>query len=44
MSNQKNNTGANLEFEDNLWAVTDKLHGNMDVTIRRNLETKGYDR
>jgi len=27
----KNNTGANLGFEDKLWAAADKLRGNMDA-------------
>src|SRR5660398_219093 len=29
MTNQRNNTGANLGFEDKLWAAADKLRGNM---------------
>ncbi len=28
---KKNNTGANLGFEDKLWAAADKLRGNMDA-------------
>ena len=28
----KNNTGANLGFEDKLWAAADKLRGNMDAS------------
>src|SRR5664279_5727627 len=31
MTNQRNNTGANLGFEDKLWAAADKLRGNMDA-------------
>jgi type I restriction enzyme M protein len=31
MAKQKNNTGANLGFEDKLWAAADKLRGNMDA-------------
>src|SRR5665811_1639010 len=31
MNNQRNNTGANLGFEDKLWAAADKLRGNMDA-------------
>ncbi|MBN1830426.1 MAG: SAM-dependent DNA methyltransferase [Deltaproteobacteria bacterium] len=31
MAKQKSNTGANLGFEDKLWAAADKLRGNMDA-------------
>src|SRR5660398_194409 len=31
MTNQRNNTGANLGFEDKLWAAADKLRGNKDA-------------
>ena len=31
MAKQKNSTGANLGFEDKLWAAADKLRGNMDA-------------
>ena len=42
MPRPKNNTGANLGFEDNLWAAADRLRGNMSATIRRNLEALAY--
>jgi len=31
MARTKNSTGANLGFEDKLWAAADKLRGNMDA-------------
>ena len=35
----KNSTGANLGFEDKLWAAADKLRGNMDINwVRLSIE------
>jgi type I restriction enzyme M protein len=31
MAKATNSTGANLGFEDKLWAAADKLRGNMDA-------------
>ena len=31
MAKKKSNGGANLGFEDKLWAAADKLRGNMDA-------------